>query len=253
MGNSASTIPTSTQTADYTLFNSLIEKVNEQTSCDADCQKQKEEEALKKKWDESKTNLLSGPSQEHDAEKNYITYVEGSVAYDELQNKRLNERATKIATTFQTSFDNISKRIETQIGTYQGIFLNFKNVVELYLKYKEENLKLAKELKENVNDVLTNERKTYYKDQGIEKMKVYYYYIILVLYIICVLCFGFFALVYPSKSNWKVRLLTFIALILLPFVSTYILGFIFLLKNFLVSAIPKMAAKNKMFNFFNNA
>jgi len=251
MGNSALKQKTGTQPVDYSLFNSLIEQVNEQTACDAECQKQKEEDSLKKTWDDSKTNLLSAPNQERDAEKKYITYVKGSVAYDDLQNKRLNAKATKITTKFQTSFEEISKKIETQIGTYEGVLLNFKNVADLYLKYKEENLQLTKELKENVNDVLTNERKTYYKDQSIDKMKFYYYHIILVLYIICVLCFGFFALIYPSKSSWQTRLGTFVALILLPFVSTYILGFILLLKNFLVSAIPKMASKNKLFHIFN--
>jgi hypothetical protein len=136
MGNSASTTPTSGQPIDYSMLNSLISQVNEQTACDADCQKEKEKETLKKAWDDSKTNLLSAPSQESDAEKKYITYVEGPVAYDDLQNKKLNEKATKITTTFQTTFDEISKKIETQIGTYESILLNFKNVADLYLKYK---------------------------------------------------------------------------------------------------------------------
>ena len=236
---------------DLSPYNDLITQVNDAVTCDATCQKNQTEESLKTTWDNAQANLASAPSQVQLAKKNYITFKDGNAAYNKMQQKQLQEEAGKIAKDFENTFNEYASKIDTQLGTYEGLLLNFKNVADLYLKYKEENEQLKKDLKETANDVITNERKTFYQDQQIDKMKFYYYHIILVLYIICVLAFGFFALIYPSKTSWKIRLATFILLVLLPFVSTYILALLLLFKNFLLQAIPKMAAQNKLFHIFN--
>ena len=100
-----------------------------------------------------------------------------------------------------------------------------KNILELYKTYKEENDKLTKQLKDNASDVLTNERKTYYENQGIDSLKFVYYYVLLFLYVICVIIYAFNALLYTSQINWKIRLSIFILLLLLPFASPYLLTF----------------------------
>ena len=123
------------------------------------------------------------------------------------------------------------------------MLINFKNVVELFLKYKKENKELFKELKEESNDVLTNERKTYYEDQQIDTLKFYYFYFILTIYIIVVLCFGIFSLMYSSQSSFLKKLAIFIGLIFLPFISTYILGFIISIFYKIYNIIPKNVYK----------
>ena len=62
-----------------------------------------------------------------------------------MLDSQLQEKAQEIADKFTAYFDNDSKEITTQIGTYEGLLINFKNVAELYLKYKTENVKLIKD------------------------------------------------------------------------------------------------------------
>jgi hypothetical protein len=62
---------------------------------------------------------------------------------------------------------------------------------------------------------------------------------------------------YPSKSDWKVRFAIFILFILLPFVSTWILGlFIYIVYEF-YNLIPKNVYKEEIdekinYNQFKN-
>jgi lipopolysaccharide export LptBFGC system permease protein LptF len=109
----------------------------------------------------------------------------------------------------------------------------------LYKKYKVENKELLKELKDDTNDVLTNERKTYYEDQRIDGLKFYYYYFLVTIYVICVICFAAFSFIYPSHSSFGVRVATLIGLIALPFVSSWILGNIIALVYKAYSLLPK--------------
>ena len=129
-----------------------------------------------------------------------------------------------IATFFENNFNEESKNVLYDVKTYSGLLSNLKNVFELYLKYKQENDKLTKKLKEETNDILTNERKTYYQDQGIDNLKFYYYYFLLIVYVICVILFGVFNFIYLSQMSGKIRAVILIILLILPFISTWILG-----------------------------
>ena len=99
--------------------------------------------------------------------------------------------------------------------------------------------KLIKQLKDDSSDVLTNERKTYYQDQGIDNLKFWYYYVLLTIYIIIVAGFGVFSFIYPSQMNWKYRFAILIGLCVLPFVSTYLLDFFLKLLHYLYELMPK--------------
>ena len=224
---------------DMNKFNTLISQASDAIMCNSDCRKQKQADKLKQNYLNSQTNLASASNQVQVAEKNFITFTQGEFGYNDLLDNQLHEKAEQIANQFTEHFQADSEKIKTQIDTYQGLLLNFKNVVELYLNYKKENVQLIRDLKDETNDVLTNERKTYYEDQKIEGLKSFYFYILLIIYIICLICFGIFSLMYPSQSNWKIKMATFIGFILLPFFSTWILGKIIYLIYNLYELLPK--------------
>jgi hypothetical protein len=127
----------------------------------------------------------------------------------------------RIANETSKKFNEDATKIQTQIDAYNGLFLNYENVVDLYKKYKRENEELFIEVKDETNDILTNERKTYYEDQQIDSLKFYYYYFLVTIYVICVMSFGIFSLIYPSQSTTTIKIVIFLFLIALPFISTY--------------------------------
>ena len=232
---------------DMNKFNTLISQASDAVMCNSECRKQREADKLKQNFLNSRTNLASASNQVQLAEKKYITFTQGQTAYNDLLDSQLQEKAQQIADKFTEYFENDSKQIKSQIETYHGLLLNFKNVAELYLNYKKENVKLIKDLKDETNDVLTNERKTYYEDQKIDVLKGFYFYILLVIYIICLIGFIIFSLMYQSQTNWKIKLASIIGFILLPFFSTLILGtFIYLIYK-LYDMLPKNVYAQKSY------
>ena len=224
---------------DMNKFNTLISQASDAVMCNSECRKQRETDKLKQNYLNSQTNLASAPNQVQVAQKNYVTFTEGPSGYNDLLDNQLQEMAQEIVNKFTEYFESDSKEITTQIDTYEGLLINFKNVAELYINYKKENVQLMKDLKDETNDVLTNERKTYYEDQKIDGLKGFYFYILLAIYIICLIGFILFTIMYPSQTTWKVKLASFIGFILLPFFSTWILGNIIYLIYKLYDMLPK--------------
>ena len=228
-----------TNQIDMNKFNTLISQASDAVMCNSECRQQRTADKLKQNYLNSQTNLSSANNQVQVAQKNYVTFTQGASGYNDLLENQLQEKAQQITDTFTEYFNNDSKEITTQIGTYEGLLINFKNVADLYLKYKKENIQLIKDLKNETSDVLTNERKTYYEDQKIDGLKGFYYYILLGIYIICLIGFIIFSIMYPSQSSFMMKLVSIIGFILLPFFSTWILGKIISLIYTAYNMLPK--------------
>jgi hypothetical protein len=224
---------------DLNKFNTLMSQASDAILCNSECRKKRETEKLKQQYLNSQTNLASASNQVQVAQKNYVTFTQGESAYNELLDNQLQEKAQVIADKFVENFIEESIKINSQISTYDGLLINFKNVFDLFRKYAKENIELEKELKEQTNDVLTNERKTFYENQNIDSLKFYYYYFLLSIYVIFVLCFGVFSLMYPSQTSWKIKLALLIVFIALPFFSTLILAKIIYLLYEAYNLLPK--------------
>jgi hypothetical protein len=225
---------------DMNKFNTIIsEQASDAIMCNSKCRKQREADKLQQNYVNAQTNLNSASNQVQVAQKNYVTFTKGESGYNDLLDNELQEKAQIIADKFTENFEADVEKIKTKIDTYQGLLLNYKNVAELYLKYKKENIELIKDLKNESNDVLTNERKTFYEDQKIYDLKSFYYYILLTIYIICLISFIIFTLIYPSQTNLIGKFVSIIGFILLPFFSTWILGKIIYLIYTLYELLPK--------------
>jgi hypothetical protein len=228
---------------DLNKFNSFLDAASQAISCDANCQRNKNAEELKNKYINAESNLTLAEPQYQIAKQNYYTYVSGQNGYNEMLEQELTEKADLFKQEFKDNYNLEKKKILSQLDTYDGLLINFKNVVGLYEKYKKENYDLTKQLKEETNDVLTNERKTYYEDQQNDVLNLYYYYFLLVFYILIVICFGVFSLIYPSSYNWKTRALIFLLFVVIPFISTWVLGRIIQIVYWLFNLLPKNVYK----------
>jgi hypothetical protein len=174
-------------------LNELILQASQTISCDSACQKEKTKEELKKKYLDAQMNEVTASNQVQTATKNYVTFTEGTSGYNNYLESDLTQKATKIADLFQTNFDNEVNDIIANNETLNGLLINYNNVVDLYNSYKIENTHLKNKFKNNTSDVLTNERKTYYQEQGLQTLNLYYY-VLLVIYIITVIVFFVFIL-----------------------------------------------------------
>jgi hypothetical protein len=229
---------------DINNLNSFIQQASQTIMCDSQCQRNKLTEKLKQKYLDAKQNLNSADYNVELAEKNYVTFAKGELAYNELKDQQLHKKAELITDKFENNFDLEVNNIKTQINSYDGLLINFKNVVDLFLTYKKENVELLKEIKDDTNDVLTNERKTYYQDQGIENLNFFYYKILLTIYVIFVISFIILSFIYPSNIQLKTRIIISIVLIILPIISTSLLENLIHAINSIYNLLPKNAHLN---------
>jgi len=225
-------------------FNSFLDLATKSLICDDECQKNNNENELKKKYLISKSNLHLAEPQFELARQNYYTYIYGENKYNEILEKDYQNKAQHIIDIYNNkNINDINKNIHSQIDTYNSLLTNYTNVLELFKKYTIENTELFKQVKEESNNILTNERKTYYENQEIDNLNGFYSYILFVIYYIIVICYTSFSLIYTSNYNLTIRIGLFIFLILLPFMSTWILGKIIYFIYFIIDLMPKNVYK----------
>jgi len=220
-------------------LNSLIAKAQQAIACDATCQQQQTAAKLKKKWQDAQASVEAGPALVDNARQEYITFTQGESAFHSQREIDLHTTAQRIVDEFQQQTDAEAEKITHLITTYDGVTSNYENVVELYLKYRNENATFTKQIKNQTSDVLTNERKTYYENQGIDSLHFYYRYILLFLYIIAAGACMVSCFVFPSKLSWKHRLAGCIVLVILPFVSSWMLSFFLRCMYGIYEILPK--------------
>jgi hypothetical protein len=209
---------------DINKLNSFIDMASKTLSCDENCQKAQMENKLKEKYIAAESNLVLAEPQYEVAKKDYYTYISGTTHYNEIIEEEWNEKTKKIVKEMKDAYMDEMRKIKTQLNMYEGLLINFRNVVDLDEKYKKENAELMRELKKETNDVLTNDRKTYYEDQQNGNLD-WYYSFFMIFYIIVVLCFGVFSFLYSSPNvTYIKKLIIFSLFVILPYLSTYILG-----------------------------
>jgi hypothetical protein len=123
---------------------------------------------------------------------------------------------------YKTRFDTYMSKIYTGLDTYNSIFENYKYLVDLDNVY----INKTKELDGYAHKAhvlgLTDNRKTYYSNESIERLN-YYYRIIFYIYLL--LMFSFLV-----KILWRMnpemlflhKILLFVLFIILPFISNTI-------------------------------
>lgn len=224
-------------------FNSLIDTAAELISCGPECQNEKKGNELKQKYLNAKLNTVTAPHKEDIAQKNYMVYTHGESAYNEFRRKQLAIKATKMSRIIHANFTKNLEESQTELDSYNALLLNFRNVADLYLKYKRENAELTKELKMQTSDTITNNRKTYYEAQSIETLQTIYI-ILLVIYIIGVLVFLISLFLFPSSSPWQKNLAIFIFLVFYPYISLYLFKKIYAFYYYITSVLPKNIYKS---------
>jgi len=228
---------------DVNKLNDFLDSANQTLSCDSNCQEKKKISELKKKYLESKTNLLTAPNQVETSYKNYLTYTQGDTAYNDYLDNKLAEKADNIINIFQSNFSEAIKNASESYNTYSGLLLNFSHVVELYTNLLKENVLLELEVKNKTSDVLTNDRKTYYEDQSIESLH-FYYIVLMIIYIIFLLGFAVSIFMFPSTSSKSSLVAILVFFVIYPFICIRLFKFFIEIYNKITGVLPTNVYKD---------
>jgi hypothetical protein len=219
-------------------FNNLIKTANESISCGPSCMSQKQGQQLQQNFLDAESNLVSAPDKLFKAKKDLITYTQGESSYNTYIDNELQKKAETIVNTFQTKFNKDVTSITNNVKNYEGILINFDNIFDLYNKYKSENNELEKKLKITASDTLTNDRKSYYEDEGLIKLRNYYYFFLFVYIFILIV---FILSIFLVKTNVKImtRIFILILLIIYPFICYWLVVLLHKLFTHVNTYIPK--------------
>ena len=219
-------------------FNTLLDQARETVSCDPACQHRKKAQELKDKYMTMLKDEKTLPEDIRKAEKSFIVFTQGQNVYNDVLDNQLKNKAQQITTTIVDNFNKDGKKITTDINSYNVLLLNYKNVLDLYKTYKSENVELKKNIQEEGNDMLTNERKTYYENQGYTTLNTFYY-VLTIIYIIILIVFLGSIFMFPSEMKMMVKFGILVGLIVLYFISPYLLSTIISIVYFIYNKLPK--------------
>ena len=123
---------------------------------------------------------------------------------------------------------------------YTAKYIEYSYLFDLHTKYDDENENYNSNAKKEFTDLLTNERKTYYEDQGIDSLHYYYYWLMAVYILTVIVCvISFF--VFPSDWSPIKKIIILLVLVMLPFMSSYIMTSIIRLLHGAYNLLPKNA------------
>lgn len=224
-------------------INELLEQASSALLCGPTCQKIKKTEELKQKYLDAETNIKTAPIELERSRKNYYVFSKGNTYYENMLETELNEKAEKISTLLSNNFNDELTSASTMNQYLNTALINSSYVEELLDFYLNQNEELTAKLMKHHGDILTNDRKTYYETEELNRLKLWYklwwyiYYILVVLFVVS--CF-----ILSSSMSIAKRALISLLLILYPYFINSLLRNIY---NFFASIYKKLPK-----NVYNN-
>ena len=218
-------------------FNNLLTLANDRILCGPECQKEREIEALRKKFYSAQQNMDTAPEQLSQAKKNYYMVADGAAEYNNIQLKELQQEVNKKAASLQTTFYNRAENINTLINNYASSILYSQNMNDLLETYNKENKKLLVKIDDMKGVVNTSDRKSFYEDNQLTYLRSWLYYLKRFYW----LCFAiWFVLVMLIKRQYKVIVAWMMAaaFVIYPFVADYITYYLIRIIKYTISFIP---------------
>ena len=168
-------------------INDLLEKSSEQLLCGPTCQKERVTSQLKQKYLDAKTNVLTAPIELEQSKRNFFIFKEGRAYYDNMREEELQKSVNKISALLVENFNDGISNANTMNIYLNSALINSENTKELLEKYLQQNKLLKIKLRERHGDILTNDRKTYYQIEALDRLKTWYTFLWYIYYIIVII------------------------------------------------------------------
>ena len=243
MFSSSSLSPTIQNQQDaYNKINALLQQSSSSLLCGPICQKQQLTEKLEQDYLDAQVNSQTAPIHLEETKKKYYTFSKGEAYYNELQEKDLQVKASSIANILSEKFNDQCKQTETLNYYYNTNVINSGNTQELFNQYKKKNQHLEKKIRLSNNDILTNDRKTFYETQEMDNLTFYYNILFTIYYVIVTV----FSILFLFKQGFGILLKLFLIFIMvvLPYLIIFLGKRLYHMYSWIVSYLPKNVYNN---------
>jgi hypothetical protein len=217
-------------------LNDLIAQTKDKLMCNPECQKQRQGDAYKQKWDLAKKNYKAAPEEIRQAEKNYYIFDKGYGAYKDMLYDRYSKTAAEFKTASNKKHANVQAEIQELLDNYTAGTIYLKRMNE-FLKIKlQEKEDLRHDIDAYTGFTETSGRKVIYENRERDSLTMYRQ-VITYLFFAFVLLFIVFGKFIPNKmyKQWPVWLLLALFLLLPYFLIDKLVKIIFALYNYLTS------------------
>lgn len=169
-------------------INDLLELASEYIECGSECQENKKSKELYDKYIKSQTTLKTAPIKLEKNKENYYVYTYGPAYYEDIKKKEIKENSSEIMSKILDEFDSQIKNA-LMMNTLLETTDPESNCLDQYPIIQK---KLNYELDKETNDMLINNRETYYSSESIQRLEYWnkfwlfiYYFLILIFLILC--------------------------------------------------------------------
>jgi hypothetical protein len=205
-------------------LNNLLEISANSLLCGPSCQREKNLKTLQQNYLDAQTAVQTAPLHLEDSKKQYITLKDGEAEYNRMRLKELEKEADDLIGKIRHTFNEQIKQVFILISYLDTELTNSQNTEELLQNVTAKDAILGETIKDKASQLITNDRKSYYETQELDRLAMWssifttiYYILLLVLTIEVAfsdtlsLAVKFSILVvlylYPVVINWLVLLL----------------------------------------------
>jgi hypothetical protein len=224
-------------------INELLEQSSEAIMCGPTCQKIKVTEDLKQKYLDAETNVQTAPIKLEQSKKNYYIFTEGRPYYDNMREEELKKKAEKISEIIEENFNNEISSANTMNTYLNTALINSENTKELLKTYLEKNKILKIKLRDSRGDILTNDRKTYYEIEALERLQSWYllfwriYYLLVIVFLLALV-------LSPSNLSVIKKILLAVFFIFFPYIFHWTNQVMYKIYYWILNKIPKNVYNN---------
>ncbi len=219
-------------------INELLEKSSQSIMCGPTCQKLKVSEELKQRYLDAETNIQTAPIKLEQSKKNYYIYTEGRPYYDNMKEEELKKKADTISQTLAENFNNEVSSAYTMNTYLNTALINSENTKELLKEYLEKNQILKLKLRERHGDILTNDRKTYYETEALERLQ-FWYFLFWGIYYLLVITFLLALVLSPSNMTILTKIFLAVFFIFFPYLFHWTNQVVYKIYYWGLNRIPK--------------
>ena len=218
-------------------LNEMVNQVNDKLTCDDECQRQKEINKLKKKYNIEKKRIANAPHDLDNSRKKYFTYAFGEEYYDEFMTKKIKIEINKLSNKLALDHQHNYKALTDDINDYESINKNSEYSKELIKKYKTENKILENKINDHANTKNITDRKVVYEVNEVDKLDNYNNQLLFLywFFVFLFLILFFFKNMFKESKNFTV----IFVVLLYPFVIYWIVHILHEIISFISNSLPK--------------
>lgn len=219
-------------------INQLLEQSAQALACGPTCQKLKISEELKQKYLDAETNIQTAPIKLEETKKNYYIYTQGRPVYDNMLEEELKQKSETISQLLAENFNDEVSSALTMNQYLNTALINSNYTKELLKEYTTKNEELSVQLRNSQGDILTNDRKTFYENDALDRLQLWYkvwwymYYLLVIVFVIAIF-------LSPSETSFIKKAIIFILLFFYPLYIDYLVRCIYGLFTSFTNNLPK--------------